>query len=138
MTLTFYTNVAFVKFSQIAAREYHQENNLAKATSIMEAAIHACKGSASEDDIHLLVELHCEQNENLKGLDLLRRACGLELHPKEPPFVTCRCPGSMEPDLRAKLVVFLVRMDISKELLGPLLLMFVEDPGEDHGERYTI
>ncbi|CAB3362321.1 Hypothetical predicted protein [Cloeon dipterum] len=107
--------------AKIAAREYHQENNLAKATSIMEAAINACKGSASEDDIHLLVELHCEQNENLKGLDMLRKVCGLDLQPKEPPFKVCHCCPSMEPDLRAKLVVF---------------LMFIKDSREDHGERF--
>jgi hypothetical protein len=109
---------------------------LVKATSIMEAAIHASKGSASEDDIHLLVELHCEQNENLKGLDLMRKACGLVLQPKEPPFTICTCPPSMEPDLRAKLVVFLVRLDITNDLLAPLLQMFVEDTDEDKGERY--
>ncbi|XP_065340200.1 general transcription factor 3C polypeptide 3 [Cloeon dipterum] len=121
--------------AKIAAREYHQENNLAKATSIMEAAINACKGSASEDDIHLLVELHCEQNENLKGLDMLRKVYGLDLQPKEPPFKVCHCP-TMEPDLRAKLVVFLVRLDVSKELLEPILKMFIKDPREDHGERF--
>ncbi|KAF4527030.1 hypothetical protein B566_EDAN001578 [Ephemera danica] len=122
--------------AKIAAREFHQENNLPRATKIMECAITACKTSALQDDIHLLVELHCEQNENLKGLNILQQQCHVVLEPKEPPFKFCYCPVALAPDLRAKLIVFLVRLDVAPEILQTILEPFLLGNPDDEGDLF--
>jgi general transcription factor 3C polypeptide 3 (transcription factor C subunit 4) len=122
--------------AKIAAREFHQENNLPRATKIMECAITACKTSALQDDIHLLVELHCEQNENLKGLNILQQECNVVIEPLQPPFRSCYCPDTLAPDLRAKLIVFLVRLDIDSQILNKLLEPFLQGNPDDEGDLF--
>uniref|UniRef100_A0A3Q1DI23 General transcription factor IIIC, polypeptide 3 n=1 Tax=Amphiprion ocellaris TaxID=80972 RepID=A0A3Q1DI23_AMPOC len=142
----------FMQLSKDMAKSYYESNDLPSALSVIEEALARHPNLVSDDFINMAAELYIANRQYSKALQVLVQFSGIVLIRTEPSTSASaptqekkedvQVPDSVPVDLRAKLIVCLIHLNVYTPLEGLVSLLMEQSPEEigdlylDVGEAY--
>ncbi|EEB19830.1 General transcription factor 3C polypeptide, putative [Pediculus humanus corporis] len=140
-----------LEYAKIAARYYHEENDIPKAKEVMETAFLKVPNSVSSEDVNLYVELLMMVRDYMKALEIIAKYCDVKIEGEEDivaddetnqiacssfRVLSCDIPTEIPVQIHVKLIVILIHLK-SCHLLDNLLAPFLElENVEQSGDLY--
>uniref|UniRef100_W5MD51 General transcription factor IIIC, polypeptide 3 n=1 Tax=Lepisosteus oculatus TaxID=7918 RepID=W5MD51_LEPOC len=138
----------FMQLARDMAKSYYETNDLLSAIGVMDEALQKHPSLVTVESVNMAAELHISNKQHKRALEVLVQFCGITLERdgakqemeegeeiKEGEVLSVEIPDEVPIDIRVKLMVCLIHLQMFKPLDG-LLTSLMEQSPEELGDLY--
>ncbi|XP_041120613.1 general transcription factor 3C polypeptide 3 isoform X1 [Polyodon spathula] len=136
----------FMQLSRDMAKSYYETNDLVSAIGVMEEALAKHPSLVTVEGVNMAAELYISNKEYPKALEVMLQFCGISLErisceeqcaerDESEEVCSVEIPEDVPVDIRVKLMVCLIHMQMLKPL-DVLLTCLMEQSPEEMGDLY--
>lgn len=137
-----------MKYAKLAATQYHNNNELERALTVMSSAYKKCPNLFSLQDLNMYLELLIGQKQFQTCIEIFVASAGVEIEAEiqtvknangeieeHTNYLNCTIPDSLAIDLKSKLLVCFIHLG-ANTLVQTLLANFLSNTVENAGDLY--